>query len=103
MLETMLHVLFLSIPSCLLIFGGWLFILHKHRLWNNPLYLVFKNQRVLVNEVTGKLWIIGGIVTGTLIIIFRNRLTIPSAVIIYFITLVLDFLVAYFLIRKRVE
>jgi hypothetical protein len=97
----MLHIFFLSIPSCLLIFGGWLFILHKYRLWNNPLYIVFKNQRALVNDVTGKLWIIGGIVTEVLIIIFRNRLTIPSEVIIYLITLVLGFLVAYFLIRKK--
>lgn len=69
MTEIMLHILFLSIPSCLLIFGGWLFILHKHTLWHNPLYIVFKNQIALVNVVTGKLWIIGGIVTGALFII----------------------------------
>ncbi|MBP2098427.1 hypothetical protein [Enterococcus rivorum] len=101
MTENYIKIIFSLTPSLLLLLGGFLFTRYKNKLWNNPLLIILKNDRETVNELTGKIWIIEGMVLLIIIVIFRLYRTTWLIISLYFFSVILSYAIVYYLIKKK--
>lgn len=100
----MLKIFLRILPSILLIIGGFLFIVFKNSTWNNLIYLFFKDARKIkdkINEYTGKLWIIFGIVLILFTLLFNLNSSIT--VILYLLIIIISHLLTYFKFRDYIR
>lgn len=95
-------LIFYLIPSIVLLLGGSLFILFKDKLWNNPLYVVFRNDREIVNVITGRIWILGSILSIPLLIWGRAGMAPYFVVGGYLLFVIASYGLGYFVIRRLV-
>ncbi|WP_100065887.1 hypothetical protein [Miniphocaeibacter massiliensis] len=101
--NNILKIIFCFIPSFLLILGGILFVKFKNVLWNNPLYLIFKKNRTIVNITTGKLWILGDILLSFTILIFKLFDSMMTIAILYLFIVAISYFISYFIVKRKIK
>lgn len=99
--ESIFKIVFSVAPSIILILGGVLFKKFKRKTWNNPLILLFKNEKELVNETTGNLWIVGGVIMLVTVIVLRPFSSIYLIAILYLTIIILLYILTYLMIKRK--
>ena len=87
------------IPTVVLFLGGVLFIRFKNITWNNLLYLFFKNEKERINIITGKLWIISGVVLILINILFNP--TVNIMVILNLEMIIVDYILLFIILKLK--
>ena len=87
------------IPIVVLFLGGVLFIRFKNITWNNLLYLIFKNEKERINIITGKLWIISGVVLLIINILFNPA--VNMMVILYLAMIIVDYILLFVILKLK--
>ena len=96
-------MLFFYLPALLLMVGGFLFIRYSDKTWNNPLVFVFKNHKKLVNEITGKIWIVGGSCLFLLLVMLGTFLSPMMIGVFYLLTVLGSYIISYFVVQKQIK
>lgn len=99
MKDSVLNTIFIYLPGIVLILGGCLFISFKNILWNNPLSLLYKRERQLINKVTGYIWIFGGVSLSIFLTIIKPVHSGILIVSLNLLTVVASFLITFFILK----
>lgn len=101
MTDDVLNTIFTYLPGIVLILGGCLFIIFKNSQWNNPLSLLYKSERQVINEITGRVWLVGGISLSLLLTVIRPVHSPLLIITLYFLTIVVSFLITFVMIKMK--
>ena len=99
--DGVLNTVFTYLPGIVLILGGCLFIIFKNSQWNNPLSLLCKSERQVINEITGRIWVIGGVSLAILLTIIRPVHSSLLIIALYLLTIVVSFLITFVMIKMK--
>ena len=99
--DDVLNTIFTYLPDIVLILGGCLFIIFKNSQWNNPLSLLCKSERQVINEITGRIWVIGGVSLAILLTIIRPVHSSLLIIALYLLTIVVSFLITFVMIKMK--
>ena len=99
--DDVLNTIFTYLPDIVLILGGCLFIIFKNSQWNNPLSLLYKSERQVINEITGRVWLVGGISLSLLLTVIRPVHSPPLIITLYFLTIVVSFFITFVMIKMK--
>ena len=99
--DGVLNTVFTYLPGIVLILGGYLFIVFKNIQWNNPLSLLYKSEKQVVNEITGRIWVIGGISLSIFLTIIRPVHSPLLIIALYLLTIVVSFLITFVMIKMK--
>lgn len=98
--DQLLKLLLTLIPGVILIIGGYLFKKYKKLSWNIPLYFLFSCKQK-VNTKVGRLWVILGVLTLLITLVFKP--TIPVVMALYFIAILLSWIVVFISLKLDVN